>query len=382
LNALLIPADDFPPLGDLWAIIGSRRSTVKFGATAALACQLFPKLQATIESLWATKTMDFYNTALIQDEILINIATVLEEDWTAGPSFLYALGSLIEAAVIHDKVYFDPMRSSTLERQQDDTIHAFLKESSFVQKLISEDVLVLFPPDSQVNKYLKAHGREYEFINFMMDYYYEQASFVRHYPEGDATEFKYFTWIMKNAPSLFAQDTLIEREVPGVALVLTTEGLKAQLLGLDRQAMIELEALNRKARAYLELTKNLGINLYPVLLALPFQINAIKVSNSQAKSIYKQIVNEAISLEDDLEDEDYFSRVPIPPLAQIALVRCKGSVVALADEIIELRYRHRKFRQYLTDYEREWETAKTRKERRKLKNDFTNAWNGSILNFV
>ena len=49
------------------------------------------------------------------------------------------------------------------------------------------------------------------------------------------------------------------------------------------------------------------------------------------------------------------------------------------EEIIELRYRHRGFRQYLTDYERKWDTASTRADRINLRNEFDNAWKTFVV---
>ena len=58
----------------------------------------------------------------------------------------------------------------------------------------------------------------------------------------------------------------------------------------------------------------------------------------------------------------------------MALANCKGSRNVLAEEIFNLRHRHRDFRQYLTDYDKAWDTAQTRKERMDIKNEFENAW--------
>ena len=88
--------------------------------------------------------MDTSNTALIQDEVLINVSNVIEKGWPAGPSFLNSLGSLIEAAAIHDKVYFNPMGHTLEVETHDDRVPSLLLESDFVQQLIREGILSVF----------------------------------------------------------------------------------------------------------------------------------------------------------------------------------------------------------------------------------------------
>jgi hypothetical protein len=69
-----------------------------------------------------------------------------------------------------------------------------------------------------------------------------------------------------------------------------------------------------------------------------------------------------------------FSRLEIPPLSQIVIARARGSVSALADELLALRERQARFRHYLSDYQRQWNGASTRRDRHRLKIEFDGAW--------
>jgi len=327
--------------------------------------------------------MELHNAALIQEELLINISKVIEDGWPAGPSFFHALGSLIEAAVIHDKVFYDPLRQ-TLRNDLSGGIYvpSLLNESDLIQQLIREGVLTLFPESAEIDKHLEETGSSYKYGNFLVDFYYQLVSFSSTTPDGDITEFPLLDELINKAPSVLMTESLIADEgvtADGAYLFLTDAGLKAHLLGFSRQDMIQLEGYNRRVKGYLELTQSIEIDFYPVFRALPYQIGAVKTYSSKAKALYESIVNKAVSLDDEPGGENEFSRVPVPPLSQIVMAKSKGSIKALAGEIIELRYRQRDFRRYLTDYERQWDTATTRAERFKLRNEFDNAWKTFVV---
>ena len=141
--------------------------------------------------------MDFSNTALIHDEILLNISNVVEKGWIAGPAFLYSLGSLIEASIIHDKVYFDPFGHTEEANGHNNTLHSQLLESDFVQQLIYEGVLHVFPSINEIKQYLKEKKSNYDLGDFTADYYHELVSFSMVTPQGDISEFRNLIDLLK-----------------------------------------------------------------------------------------------------------------------------------------------------------------------------------------
>ena len=320
--------------------------------------------------------METSNTALIQDEILINISNVIEKGWPAGPSFLFSLGSLIEAAVIHDKVYFDPMGHTLEDDSNDDRLPSLLLQSDFVQQLIREEILSVFPQSTAIKQHLQEEGSSYEYGQFVADYYHELVSFSIANPEGDSSSFRNLIDLAKTAPQVFTtHDLVIRGALDNSYTLLTGPGVAAYALGFNHEDLRIIEGLSRRAKGYLELAQTMGMNLYPVLTALPYQIGAIKRYTSKAQALFESIVDHAVSLD---EADEEFSRIEIPPLTQIVLANCKDTPKALANEIVELRYRHRKFRDYLTNYERVWKSANTRGERNKLRQEFDNAWKAFV----
>ena len=328
------------------------------------------------------QTLPLHNTALIHDEVLMEIIKVVEGDWPAGPAFVYALGSLVEAAVIHDRVFYDPMHQTQRnDPQPRRTIADVLNNSQLVQQLVSAKVLTLLPKREQLDSHLEASGSNYRSDSFLIDFYYGLESFSAETPEGAVNDFEVLTDLLARAPRILLTDTLIQDEAGdenGGFVSLTAEGLAAYALGFTREDMIRIESFMRRARGYLELTQSLEIDFYPVLSALPYQVGAIKCYQSKARQLYQSIVDRSTSLDEESRDEDNFSRVPIPPLAQIVIANAKDSISALVTELLALRERHRSFRDYLTAYERNWDSAVTRADRIKLRRDFDNAWSAFV----
>jgi hypothetical protein len=326
--------------------------------------------------------MELNNTSLIHEEALMDIIKALEWGWPAGPSFLYSLGSFIEASVIHDKVFFDPMRQTLRDNIGQQTIPDLLNQSPFVQSMVGEGILKVFPEKSEVAQHLHDTKRQYSFDDFLLDYYWGPESFSSANPEGEVSSFAVLLFLIQRAPAILTEETLIESYMTTLdysMLHLTPTGFAALSLGFTKENMTVFEALIRKARGYLELTHNLGINFYPALLAIPYQIGSVKAFNSKAKSLYGTIEEKIVSIDEKMEGQDEFSRVAIPPLSQIVLARAKDSITGLKEEILELRHRTKSFRQFLTDYERQWNSAVTRADRSKLSNEFDNAWKTFVV---
>ena len=113
--------------------------------------------------------MKFTNTAIVYDELLMDIVSVLEYGWPAGPTFFHSLGSLIEAAVIHETVFFDPINYFGRPDLSGDDITSKLLASEFIQELLKEKALVPFPNWNDVEPYLASIGNDYQAGEFLAD---------------------------------------------------------------------------------------------------------------------------------------------------------------------------------------------------------------------
>ena len=82
--------------------------------------------------------MEFTNTALVHEEVLLDVLLVLEHGWPAGPSFLHSLRTLTEAVVIHAEVYYDPLHYTRRGDLNGSDVHSLIRDSQFVQQLVSE----------------------------------------------------------------------------------------------------------------------------------------------------------------------------------------------------------------------------------------------------
>jgi hypothetical protein len=80
-------------------------------------------LQGELVAVSDSSQLSLANTALIHDEVLLDISRVLADGWPVGPSFFHSLGTLAEAVVIHDQVFFDPLRSYTKKSERKATIN-------------------------------------------------------------------------------------------------------------------------------------------------------------------------------------------------------------------------------------------------------------------
>ena len=71
-------------------------------------------------------SLEFINQSLLHDEVLVSVAQVIDGQSPAGPVFLHSLGTLIEAAVLYDKVYFDAANQFGDERGNPKSVPSLL----------------------------------------------------------------------------------------------------------------------------------------------------------------------------------------------------------------------------------------------------------------
>jgi hypothetical protein len=331
------------------------------------------------------REVDFANSALIQAEALLSVYRLVEHGLPVGPASLNSLCSLIESAVIHDVVYYQPrlgFRCST--RDGEAWLFDVLQDSSLV-KLLEQSGVLRSVPEARLDEYLSRQGRDYRFAGLIKDFHWAGTSFYIE-PGGEKQRYRALLDLVRRTP-LWLQPLLIVPEdawdgppVDGECKLISAN-IKARLMGFSPSDLDLIQGLNLLAYAYFDLARNTGMNLVPFFAALPHHIGAIRRNNQVALALYHKITRELEKQDSEVEAAHgpHFRRVPIPPLCQLVLRNCKDSPQALGPEILNLRHRHRSFRQYLTGYERAWNSAKTRSERMKLQNDFNNAWQGLIV---
>lgn len=324
--------------------------------------------------------MKFYNCALVHDELLLDIVKVLEQGWPAGPTFLNSLGSLVEACVIHDKVYFDPLNHTSSNESDGETISGILITSSFIQDLITSEAISPLPHQKSIDEHFTRNQIEYKMFDFALDVLWQGISFSMANPEDELSQYEVLTELMR-LPQIFEEEDLTIRQPNESVIELNPAFFYSRILRLSREDLKFVEACNRRAKGYIELAKHLGVSLYPTCVALPHQIGAVRSSNSRARQLYQSIIEHVTK--DDEADKDIsateigengFSRVPIPPFCQIVLEQSRGAMNSIPSLVAELRHKHRNFRKYLTDYEQAWDLIRTREERSKLLSEFQNAW--------
>lgn len=325
--------------------------------------------------------MEFYNSALIQDEILLNLSLVIDRDHPAGPSFLHSLGTLVEAVILHEQVYFDPARQAqdrgNSNRRADgtETVGSIIYESPFVQELMTGGGLTQFPDRVVVDDHLEARGSDYNYISFINDLMWMLSSFCSPEPGDQMTTYEMQSMLMEGFPGIFQSKDLVEDYEPDSLSSYNdpTAALLA-LQGFPVKTLLQLEGWNRIGCAYTDMSRSLGVNLYLVDVAIPHHLGGIQASNLKARELYEAIESRLDIVDSDSVGNSDYYRLEIPPLCQMVLDNSKDSRSALADEVLQLRHRHRKFRQYLTEYEIAWSAAKTRDDRLRLKTEFDNAW--------
>ena len=330
--------------------------------------------------------MDYANSALLQDEVLSELIMVFDYNWPAGPGFLYALGTLIEAEIIHEEVYYDPSNHTLQEDLAADDLARIISGSNFVRQLVSQGALRLLPLDDDIRSRLSEPGSQYTWDDFVEDSNFTQSRLTSTTPVGIsrlvARHYRQMTDLL-DMPDIFEKRQSIGaselRELVwygdrrlGELDPTWSEAIRRY--GLSANDIVNVEVGNRKTAAYFGIANTLDMNLYPSLFSLPYQVGAIKGYNSKASELYKSVAEQVIERSGDSPGADEFRRVPIPPLTQIVLEGCGGSKNAVADEVLALRERQTSFRQSLTWFQRSWNDAETREERIRLQKEFDDAF--------
>lgn len=321
--------------------------------------------------------MKTFNTALIQEDLLIDVILVLEHGWPIGPKFIYALGAIIEAIIIHDTIYFDPQNDSKRNDTSDNSIHSLIASSEIVRLLQRDGGLKLFPEEKDLKDHIAKKNIDYDFMDFIANAGWGGMSFVSSNPEAEANDYVNLIDLMQ-ITQIFGKTNLYSNPIELESTLSLTPFfdsiiIHANALGFVQNDIKIIESYNRRSMSYLNLSSKLGMNLYSTFVSLPYQIGSIDSYNSKSKEIYNTVIEKITDTDEEIFESE-FSRIKIPPLLSLVLEKAQDNPKEIVYEICELRKIHKKFRNYLTNYEKEWAEAYSREDRRHLKNEFENAW--------
>jgi hypothetical protein len=312
--------------------------------------------------------MDSQNSALIYPEVLFDVIRVLEDKYPVGPSFVNSLSTLIEAVVIHDRIFlhsnYDLSANSPWQ-----TFHA----TELAATLKREGILVE-PTGDEFEEWLSSVGCDQdEYIKFLTNDAWIPTGFLADRPEDEEMNYRAFADIATYAPEVFSKDTLVEGPND---TVINLSALPLLKHGFTAQDLIRIEGYNRAIGASQTLSRSLGLHFYSIFQSTPHQIGSIKAANLKARSLFEELQTRILVMVDDNGSvgDDQFRRIDIPPLCQIVLEKCKGSRRALWDELLDLRERHKSLRAFLGAYESRWNLAETKGERRSLKAELNQAF--------
>jgi hypothetical protein len=193
----------------------------------------------------------FANSSAVQEEALVTIALVLDHGWPAGPVFLHALNTVIEAVVLNEHIYFDPRRR-TGQSGHTGTIEEILESSDFLQLLMRDKALELFPEEHVIEERLAAVGTGYSYMNFIADACWTTDSFAYGSPQDEANRLRIYLELSAKGREILESPDLA---ITHTGLVYDFDPKKLRLarlahdLQFNDQDIRMLEGLNRRARA-------------------------------------------------------------------------------------------------------------------------------------
>jgi hypothetical protein len=299
-------------------------------------------------------TLSLTNSALLSYEVLADAARLFDPTSEATPAELHALNSLIEAAALHEKLYIyewpaqaldlgplaDLFKWGLIENDaKADECEAELRAMGLTD--IEGDVL----EDRTLGGTSITYKSErlVEFLQMLVDYErdlgFERMARLLDDDEEEAFE-------------------------------------AAARLSVSEKDVLGIDSWYRKTRALTTTATELGLHLYTGLLSRPYVLGNITMRRGSALQVFEALKAEY----DDLDDSDIprWRRVEIPALTQQALTASKGDPKALANEVMRVRSQATGFRSAVTTGALALRGAKTRAEKRKVRQD-TDAALASLL---
>jgi hypothetical protein len=312
--------------------------------------------------------VDATNSALIYPEMFLDVWRVLEDGYPVGPSFVNSLSTLVEAVVIHDRLFLQ----SNFDRKVDSPWRSF--EASNLARMLRREGILVEPSDDELERWLSGADGDYNYVDFLTDSSWTPVGFLTQKSEAEELSYRIFSAISTYAPEAFTLEELVDDSEGGTGV--DPKALPLLAVGFTVKDLIDIEGRNRKMQCYQRLSRCLGLHLYTLFQCAPHQLGAIGTANAKARAVFEQFQTKSLAIldTDDAVGDGAFRRIDIPPLCQIVLERCKGSRSAFLGELLSLRERHRNLRKYLGTYEKAWNAATTKEEARRLKAELNQAF--------
>lgn len=293
--------------------------------------------------------METANCGVLTPDLFADVAWLVEERRSATPVEFHALNSLVEAVVFHEKLYA--------------YVDVPEPRSLLQARLVDEGLLQRGGSAKLIEEELESRGQSELSRDAFLDRTFG-SRFIGYDPAG----------------GIATLSSLIEYEgTLGLARMSRwhddNESLAiffASTVRFSKADSIVLDDTYRLVRAFSACAGELGLEMYTGVVYRAFLTGFLSDRRRGSLLLYERMLKEL----DDLDDTDLPSwrRFEVPPLTQALLASCGDSPEALADELLKLRWRLRKFRQTLTEQAQAVGTATTRGEKRKIRRETENAW--------
>lgn len=313
------------------------------------------------------------NSALMHDDLLVEAVLALEGEKAARPDAFEAISAILEACIIHDEVWIDPLGGG----DGGGGIRGKFLAHPILAGLVREGALRRAPAVADLDARLSELGVDYDMTDFTRDLRFTTSSFsVAEASEGIAYELA--SQILTEVPSAFGSEWLTEPSDPtayekmvqvGLGDARGKEGTKLQKLGFTEPELITLEGWNGQGRALSRFAGLLGLNLYITPRVTPHILGACNRQNGIARRAYERLAakaEDAITPEVGSNSTTYHK---IPPVVARTLELAKGESSALVDAVLTMRYELRGLRSCLAQFEAAWVAAATVGDRKRLERD-------------
>jgi hypothetical protein len=231
------------------------------------------------------------NAGLIQDELLGELALASEGLKASSPATLQALSSIVEATVLHNVVYYQPVKTVTPSGDFD--LAAFIENEPLVRELARADVLRILPEDDAKAAVVKNCGED-AWGQLMTDFFWQPNKFLTRDSTGQRDHYICLSWLVNECPAIFESKKLTHfnnegQDVPivGAAATLVSQGMPIENL-------IVFEGFNHKASALVDLARYLNLNLYVVDMFVPHQLGLNEGHNTKTRELYAKILKKAM----------------------------------------------------------------------------------------
>lgn len=311
------------------------------------------------------------NSALFQDELILEVVAALESQKPAGPDAVNAIVGLIEACVIHEEIWVDLMADTG-----GGNIPQTYMDHTLIKGLLDQGVLRRPPTNDELNDRFLAVGAEFDMIDFIGDYRFTLQPF--NVPgDSEATAYDLSGLIVREVPQTFRQEWLTAPDdQEGHELAVRAgldeprgpEGPALIKLGFSESELVTLEGWNGQGRALSRYAGLLGLNLYVTPRATPHILGSQANRTEMARDVYQHLTDEAGCKTATDIGQSAFSYHRTPPIVATVL-QSASNAAELVDAILAARHKFRAVRKYLTDFETRWAGTTTVRERKVLQDE-------------